>query len=265
MHLEEQAALSSGHLSETSLRVAALHRRAQARHLDAARLQDQYASRLCAWLGQLGARERPPVFMEDVAATIGMLSATVTLFGQRGGETLAAASDETARAALDLEFVFGAGPARLAARGGQQVQATGLTLSDRWPQYGPALAGLGVKAVIAVPLEPDAGLGAVCGYDWQPAISAKTELAISRLAGALPLILAQAQPGCMPVDGAAALPLLGESDFMAGIHQAAGIVSQQSGCGISDALALIRARAFSSGLGAEQIAASVLRGELRLC
>lgn len=264
VRLEEQAALSSGLLSEASLRVAALHRQSQVRHLDSAVLQDRHAGRLCAWLGQQGAPERPPVLMQDVATTIGMSSATVTLLGMRGRETLLAASDETARAALDLEFVFGEGPARLAAVGGQPVQATGLTLGDRWPQVGPALARLGVNAVIAMPLPPAVGLGAVCGYDWQPAISAGTELAISRLADALPLILAQAQPGWLPADGDLALPSLGEPDFMAMIHQAAGMVSQQAGCDISDALALLRARAFSSGIPAEQVAISVLRGELRL-
>ena len=40
--------------------------------------------------------------------------------------------------------------------------------------------------------------------------------------------------------------------------------SQQCGCEITDALALLRARAFSTGRSAEEIAAEVLRGELRL-
>jgi hypothetical protein len=42
------------------------------------------------------------------------------------------------------------------------------------------------------------------------------------------------------------------------------MVSQQCGRGIADALALLRARALSTGRPAEQIAADVLRGELRL-
>jgi hypothetical protein len=263
--LEGLAALSSEPLTEACLRMAALHRRAQVRHLDSAMLQDEHANRLCAWLAQQRAHERLPEFMEDVAATIGMRSATVTLLGERRGDTLVAASDETARAALDLEFVFGEGPARLAALGSRPIAATGLTLSGRWPQYGPALAGLGVEAVIAVPLQPEAGLGVVCGYDCQPTISAKTELAIRRLAEALPLMLAQAQSDGLPADGALALPLLSESNSMGLIYQAAGMVSQQSGCDIGDALALLRARAYASGIPAEQIAISVLRGELRLC
>ena len=56
-----------------------------------------------------------------------------------------------------------------------------------------------------------------------------------------------------------------DDDFPAVIHHAAGMLSQQCGCGIGDALALLRARAFSVGCPAEEIAARVVRGELRLC
>jgi hypothetical protein len=49
------------------------------------------------------------------------------------------------------------------------------------------------------------------------------------------------------------------------VHQAAGMVSQECGCGPGDALALLRARAFADGRTAGEIAAAVLRGELRLC
>jgi hypothetical protein len=43
------------------------------------------------------------------------------------------------------------------------------------------------------------------------------------------------------------------------------MVPQQCGCGISDALALLRARASSAGRPAEEVAADVVRAELRLC
>jgi hypothetical protein len=106
------------------------------------------------------------------------------------GEAVIAASDVTARAAYDLEFILGEGPARLAVARSHAVQVAGTALCDRWPQYGASVAKLGVQAVIVVPLEPPA------------------------------------RPG---------------------------------------ALELLRARAFSVGRPAEEIAAGVLRGELRLC
>jgi hypothetical protein len=55
-----------------------------------------------------------------------------------------------------------------------------------------------------------------------------------------------------------------KAGFPAAVHRAAGMVSQQCGCEITDALALRRARAFSTSRPAEEIAAQVLRGELQL-
>ena len=261
---EEQAVLPSQPLNQACLRVAALQRRVQARHLASARLQDQYADHLSAWLGQPGAPQERPVFIDTVAAAIGMHSATVILLGTQQREAVVAASDGTARAAHDLEFVLGEGPAHLAAARGQTVQVAGTALAGRWPQYGPAAARLGVQAVIAVPLQP-AGLGAVCAYASQPAISDQAAMAAGQIADALPLTLAQGPYHPHSGDGVPVLPFLSEADFPAVIHQAAGMVSQQCGCGITDALALLRARAFSAGCPAEEIAAHVVRGELRLC
>ena len=134
----------------------------------------------------------------------------------------------------------------------------------RRERAGPAVASVGVQAVIAVPLLPPTGLGAVCAYGSQPAIGKDVAMAAIRIADALPLILARAARGSWNADGVAELPLFGEVGFPAAVHRAAGMVSQQCGCEITDALALLRARAFSTGRPAEEIAAGVLRGELRL-
>jgi hypothetical protein len=265
--LEQRAALpsASASLRQAWMRAAAVQRRAQERHLASARLQDHYAHRLRAWLGRAGEPSREPAFIDVVAGAIGMHSTTVVLLGARRGEGLIAASDAMARAAYDLEFVLGEGPARLAVACGQAVQATGMAVHNRWPQYGPAAAALGVKAVIAVPVQPPAGLGAMCVYNSQPSISEQAAMSADVIADALALILSHAADGCWPGDGVPGLPLFGEEDFPAVVHQAAGMVSQQCGCVISDALALLRARAFSAGRPAEEIAADVVHGDLRLC
>lgn len=124
-------------------------------------------------------------------------------------------------------------------------------------------AGTAVSAVanLAVPLLPPAGLGAVCAYASQPAISKDAAMAAIRFADALPLTLAR---DAWAADGLADLPLFGEAGFPAVVHRAAGMVSQQCGCEITDALAMLRARAFSTSRPAEEIAARVLRGELQL-
>jgi hypothetical protein len=261
---EQQAALLPEALSQACLRVAAVQRQTQARHLASAALQDRYAGHMETWLARSGEPEQRPVFIDAVAAAIGLPSAAVILFGAQRGEAVVAASDATARAAHDCEFVLGGGPAHLALARGQTVQAAGTALCGRWPQYGPAVARLGVQAVIAVPLQPPAGLGVVCTYDSQPAISDQAAMAAGKVADALPLTLSQAALGSRPGDGIPELPLFGEADFPAVVHQAAGMVSQQCRCGISDAMALLRARAFSTGRPAEEVAAGVVRGD-RLC
>jgi len=202
--------------------------------------------------------------MDAVVAGIGMPSAAVILLAEERWEAVVAVSDGTARAAHDLEFVLGEGPAHLAAACGQTIQTAGTALCDRWPQYGPAVASLGVRAVIAAPLLPPTGLGAVCAYGRQPAISKDAVMAAIRIADALPLTLARVARSSWNADGVAELPLFGDVGFPAAVHRAAGMVSQQGGCEITDALALLRARAFSTGRSAEEIAAEVLRGELRL-
>jgi len=260
----EQAALAPASFSRACLRAAALQRRAEACHLGSARLQEQCADRLRGWREWSGGPDRRPTFMDAVVAGIGMPSAAVILLAEERWEAVVAVSDATARAAHDLEFVLGEGPAHLAAACGQTIQAAGTALCDRWPQYGAAVASLGVRAVIAVPLLPPTGLGAVCAYGSQPAINKDAVMAAIRIADALPVTLARVTRGSWNADGVAELPLFGEVGFPAAVHRAAGMVSQQCGCEITDALALLRARAFSTGRPAEEIAAGILRGELRL-
>ena len=256
----EQAATTAVLLSHFQ-RLADLHERVWARLLASAELQDRYADGLAVSSGDA---EPWAALMDAVAAAIGTPSAAVVLFGRQRGEAVAAASDATARAAHDLEFVLGEGPAHLAISDGQRVEVAGKELHRHWPQYGPAVAGLGVQAVVAVPLQPPARLGAVCAYSRDAAIGERVAAAAGRIADALPVTLAQAAGGAPPGDDVPGLPLFGETAFPSTVHQAAGMVSQQRGCGIADSLALLRARAFSSGCPAGEVAAAVLRGELRL-
>src|SRR5262249_25518482 len=63
--------------------------------------------------------------------------------------------------------------------------------------------------------------------------------------------------------GAAVLPLLGEVDDRAQIHQASGIVSVQYGCTPADALALLKAHAFTHGMNLADVAEQVIQHDLR--
>jgi hypothetical protein len=55
-----------------------------------------------------------------------------------------------------------------------------------------------------------------------------------------------------------------DADFLASVHQAAGIVSVQLACQTTDAVALLRARAFADDLPVETLARSVIRRDIQL-
>jgi len=262
---EAQLALPPDSLRQLRLRMATLHRRIEARHLASVRLQEVHATRLQAWLDNPDGTSLRPVFMAAVAATLGMRSATVTLVGEQRAEALVAASDETARAAHDLEVVLGEGPSADVASEGEPIRAAGAALRDRWPRYGPVVTELGVQAVIAVPLRlPTVCLGALCAYDREPAIRDEVAVAAGGIADALTHAVLLTARSSVPGEGVPALPLFDEPDYQAAVHQATGMVSVHCGCGIGDAVALLKARAFADGRPVEEIALQVVRGEQRL-
>ncbi len=59
--------------------------------------------------------------------------------------------------------------------------------------------------------------------------------------------------------------LYGGADHRDTVQQAAGMLSVQAGCPIDDALALIKARAFTAGESTESIAQRIVHGNLKLC
>ncbi|HLI39460.1 MAG TPA: GAF domain-containing protein [Streptosporangiaceae bacterium] len=246
-------------------RMAELQRRIEARHRTSADIHELHARRLAAWLDRPGASALRPVFMAAIASTMGTASATATLRGQRRGTRVVAVSDAVGRAASDLEIVTGEGPATEAARNDTLVSAAGRTLRDRWPQFGPAIADLGILAVIAVPMRLDASrLGVLCAYNREPVIGGHTIEAAGRIAEALTHSLLAGGAGA-PEDATPLVPVVEEADYQAVVHQAAGMVSVQCECAVGDAEALLRAHAFAEDQPVEEVARRIVRGSLRLC
>lgn len=255
---EARSAAGPQSLRELRARMAALHRQAEERHQASAALHELYAARMESWLAGEHDQAFRPAFMSAVAAAIGARSATATVRGLSPSAVVAASSDATARAAYDLEAALGQGPAVAAAATGAPVRVGGPALYERWPLYGPAVAGLGVRAVTAVPLQvPGNCLGALSVYSAAPVISDAVAAAAGRVADALTHTVLLSGRGSL--DG-----LFGEADFRAEIHQATGMVAARCGCGIDDAQALLHARAFADGQPVELVARGVLRGETRL-
>jgi hypothetical protein len=243
--------------------MARTHRRMEQVHQAAAKMHLSFADRLAAWTDAVGAVR--PTFVGSIADAIGADSAAVALFGTDLGHAMIATSDTTAQVAHDVEFVVGEGPMREATDGLCAVAAAGADLPARWPQYGPAVAGLGVTSVWAVPLTQEhACLGALAVFD-PPQTSGPVDLtSFHAVADALTrTLLLDVQRGNLD-NSLIRSPLIEEADDRSVVHQAAGIVAVQHDCDLATALALIRARAFAEDQRAATVADRILQGELRL-
>ncbi|WP_369237683.1 ANTAR domain-containing protein [Streptomyces sp. R21] len=233
-------------------RLALLHRRSARCHSTAAELQESYALMLARGEDGHGA---PPRFMTGVAEACGTSSAALTLVGADDSQLAVAASDEPARAAQELEFVLGEGPARDAAAHCAMVRATGARLRERWPGYAAALVELGITKVVAVPLrlpQRQNCVGSLTVFDPRPCPT-RTFVDVADALTRDVLLGPHATPD-----------LYGGTDHHAVVHQAAGVLSVQAGCPVPDALELIKARAFSAGEPVHEVAERIVRHELRL-
>lgn len=260
---EAQAGQPPDSMQPFRQRMAELHRRIEARHRACARLHRVHALRLQRWHLDGRAALRP-VFMTAVAEQLGVDSAAVALFGNSGEELLVAASDDTARAAHDLEMLVGQGPARDALAGGGFVAAASLDLAARWPQYGPGLAELGVRYVAAVPLHADRMRGTLCVFTSRAGLPAGLSPAAERVADTLVNTVLIGAFGTSS-DGAPHGSLFDDADYLTVVHQAVGMVAVQCSCDTSAALALLRARAFADGVAVQEIARRVLEDGYQLC
>lgn len=221
-------------------------------HRSSARLQEAFAHNLTGWEQGRGIRPR---FMTGVAEACGTRSAALTLVDDDQSQLAVAASNEPARAAQDLEFMLGEGPTRDATTGRRPVFASCDAIEQRWPYYGPALSALGIHEVAAVPLDTTGRcFGALAVFDPRPGLVGSR--AFADIVGALTRTVL--------LDPDADPELYGGIDHRDVVQQAAGMVSVHFGRCVDDALALIKARAFSQGVPLETFARGIVAGELTL-
>jgi hypothetical protein len=263
---EEKQAHASEAMREHHARLAELYRRIERRHLASSQMQAMHAGRLRRW-AEAGASQGAirPLFMASVATILDVDSAILALFGRWQLPAMVAASNATARAAHDLEFTLGEGPMIDAVEQEHVVFEAGPAMLVRWPEYGAAVADLGVRAVIAMPVRlPTVNLGALCGFDGRPELCGGVTASADRVADALAHAVLQAAQ--LPERGHTAphLPLFDEADYCEVVHQAVGMVAVQCACDLRDAMALLRARAFADGHPVDAIAERIVHGTLRL-
>lgn len=255
-HHESLAATAKPALRGLHLDMAETHRAIARRHLASARMHVFHADRLAAWRG----KSAKPVFMAAVASALDVQHVGVSLLRGDRSEALHVGSGPVAVAAQDVEFTIGEGPVHDVAMSGAALAADTHELWSRWPQFADGVARYGVHAVAAAPMLTDAGcLGVLTVFD--PPVGQERSVAMmATIADALVHSSLLSPDSADPLD----LPLLVGADHHAVVHQASGMIAEQLGCAVDDALVVLRARAFATDSSLDAIAAGVVHGRLRL-
>ncbi len=177
------------------------------------------------------------------------------------------ASAPAAEELEELQFTLGQGPCVDAAAGRGPVLVPDITWADaqrRWPAFASAAAGRGVRGMFAFPVAVGAALIGVLGvYRLQAGMLDSQELADGLVFADAVLVLALDERGGI-ASGPEGLADAALSARRAQVHQATGMVAAQLGVSMSDALAALRAHAYTRGRQVTDLAADVLARRVRL-
>jgi hypothetical protein len=202
--------------------------------------------------------------IEDVSVDGG----GVSLMTDQGYSVTVWASDPTAHRVEELQFTLGEGPCHDAVRSGELVLVPNVSDTDedpegvhgRWPAFTPELVQLGVRAVFGVPLRVGTtSLGALDLY--RQSRGGLTEPQISRIQG----VADATSSALLDLD-----PTLGSPRHQGAraayhwvVHQAAGMLTQQLGASIDEALLQLRAAAFAEGRSVDELADDIVHRRRR--
>ncbi|MEC4020763.1 GAF domain-containing protein [Streptomyces sp. H27-D2] len=226
-------------------------------------LQRELAAYLSALQTHHG-RGLPPLPLPDCAKALGLDGLAFLISPEGRPAELMQSHGPHTEAVEDLQLTQGQGPTLDAARDGALVLVPDLTAlgPDRWPGLPGDLIKLGVQAAFAFPLRIGViVLGVVSGYRTTPG-----PMNAAQLADALSLtrMLTAVVTGVAGKPGTPASVLFDDGLNFAEVHQATGMIASQLEIPAAQALARLRAHAFSHGLPILRTARDVLEGRLRL-
>jgi hypothetical protein len=193
---------------------------------------------------------------------LGVEGSSIQVNARDGVGAVLASSDAAAHAIGDAEFATGEGPGHDAFALARPVLISRL-LEDgqvRWPGFVAAVRSSGVRACFSLPLHVGAvRLGVLDLYRWHPGELQPTEVSLAlTFADLATERLLDPRPD--PSGGLEAR-LLDAMDRNSEIHQAQGMVMVDLGVDLAEAMALMRAHAFSRDLSLLDVARELLAGE----
>lgn len=195
--------------------------------------------------------------------SLSLSGAVVQVITRSDEAVVLASSDDASRRLGELPFEVGEGPSVDAFAIARPVLVPDLLGEgqSRWPGYVSVIGGDGLRAAYALPLHVGAArLGVLELYGGRIHSLSPAELSLA-------LVFAQAAIDSLldpPSGSSVALlddPQVEAMDRRVEIHQAQGMVTVDLGVDLAQALALMRAHAFSRGITLLQIARLILAGE----
>ena len=181
------------------------------------------------------------------------------------------ASNPTAHRVEELQFTLGEGPCHDAVRSGVPVLAPNLSgdsstdqqdaaLQVRWPAFTPEVMHLGVQAIFGLPLRiGSTSLGAFDLYRQSSGRLSENQIAHARgVADETSSALLDLDPTLRNGGDEVA-----RAAYHWVVHQAAGMLTQQLGVPVDEALVQLRAAAFAEGRSVDQIADDVVHRRRR--
>ncbi|MFH8469120.1 GAF domain-containing protein [Streptomyces sp. NPDC017991] len=211
---------------------------------------------------------RPVALPSAVAACVEDVGADglgVSLITSGRIRTVAYAADDRSYRLEDAQLVAGEGPCTEAYRQRQIVETDAHPADGQWPVFSRMADELGIRSVVAVPLlvGNDLPVGAMDLYHATSVpLSPADRARLRAYARILALLTLDAHP--MLIGWEQAPPETGPVGYPPLVHQAAGAAAEAGNVPVSEALARMRAHAFSHQQLLRDVAHDILTGQLRL-
>jgi hypothetical protein len=194
----------------------------------------------------------------------------VTLMTTDGFQAVAGASDDHSRGLEEMQYALGEGPGCDGFASGRPVLVPDLESAFvRWPGYVPAALRLGTGAAYTFPLQLGAmRFGVITFYADRASTMGAPELTLCMIFAeiATELLLESSAGG--PSDGTGTgtdgAELRSALHFRTEIYQAQGMVMAALEVSLVEALARMRAHAFSNGQDLDELALGIIDGSIQL-
>lgn len=224
-----------------------------------------WARLVSAAAGPDGRDADPKRLCSGCVEMLGVAGAAITLMGSGDVTAAGYASDPMTRGLQDLQFTLGHGPIA-------DAHASGLPVSEidlggrgthRWIGFCRGAVEAGMCAVFSFPLRLGAArVGVLTLYKSQPGPLCddvyRDALVVAEMLTRM-ILGWQAKAS----EGLLAAELHDDGAYHAAVHQASGRISAQLDIDVGEAMALLRARSFSSSRPIAELATEVNKGVLR--